>query len=285
MLEIKELSKSYGQVKALIDFSYVMKKGIYGILGTNGAGKSTLLNIITDNTVRDQGEILYDGEETRKLGKKFRRRVGYLPQQQGFYPQFTAREFLTYMGRLKGIGRKVIQEEVARRLEMVGLLEHADKKIGGYSGGMRQRVLLAQALLGEPDLIILDEPTAGLDPKERIRMRNFISAMGRDHTVLLATHVVSDIECIAREVLILNKGRLVKSGTPEVLIQEIEGLVKECYCTPEEMEQYQEQYGMGNIYQRQDGQVLRLVGENLPETFQSVPGNVNLEDVFLLYAN
>ncbi len=129
MLEIKELSKSYGQVKALIDFSYVMEKGIYGILGTNGAGKSTLLNIITDNTVRDHGEILYDGEETRKLGKKFRRRVGYLPQQQGFYPQFTAREFLTYMGRLKGIGRKVIQEEVARRLEMVGLLDHADKKL------------------------------------------------------------------------------------------------------------------------------------------------------------
>lgn len=283
MLEIKELSKSYGDTKALTDFTYSMEYGIYGILGVNGAGKSTLLNLITDNIRRDRGSICYNGEEIRKMGRCYRKHVGYLPQQQGFYPQFTAGEFLNYMGRLKGIAKKTLDAKVRHYLNVVGLSEAADRKIGGFSGGMKQRVLLAQALLGEPDIIILDEPTAGLDPKERIRMRNFIASLSQNHTVLLATHVVSDIECIAKEVLILNRGRLIKSGSPDTLMKELEGKVKECLCTHEQMEQYQKEYGLGTIRQRKEGKVLRLVGEALPDTFVPVK-EIELEDVFLYYA-
>ena len=283
MLELISLSKSYGATKALVDFTYTMEYGIYGILGVNGAGKSTLLNLITDNIKREHGEIKYNGKEVHKLGKQYRKQIGYLPQQQGFYPQFTAREFLIYMGRLKGIERPRLNAEVNKYLNIVGLSQVANKKIGGFSGGMRQRVLLAQALLGEPDIIILDEPTAGLDPMERIRMRNFIATLAQTHTVLLATHVVSDIECIAKEVLLLNEGKLVRSGSPNVLIHELEGRVRECLCNQNQIEQYQRQFGLGNIRQKKEGQVLRLVGKHLPPEFVPVK-EIELEDVFLYYA-
>lgn len=285
MLQIRELSKKYGNVKALSQFSYTFEYGIYGILGINGAGKSTLFQLITDNIARESGEILYKGSEIRKLGKHFRKKVGYLPQQQGFYPQLSARQFLGYMGSLKGISKKKIDEEVCQWLEKVGLGDVADQKLGNFSGGMRQRALLAQALLGEPEIIILDEPTSGLDPKERIRMRNFISDLGRNHCILLATHVVTDVECIAKEVLMMKRGKLVKVGTPQSIIHEMEGMVKECYCVPEEMERIQKEYGMGNIYQREEGQVLRIVGNEIPTGYKMVDVTPTLEDGFLFYAN
>lgn len=283
MLEIKELTKQYGTKVALDHFSYVFEKGVYGILGANGAGKSTLMNLLTDNIRRTSGEIFYNGGDILKMGAEYRAKVGYMPQQQGMYDQFSARRFLYYMASLKGIPRKETREQVEELLEVVNLTEDAHRKLGGFSGGMRQRVLLAQALLGKPEILILDEPTAGLDPGERIRIRNFISRVAQDRIVLLATHVVTDIECIANQVLLMKDGHLIKSNSPSDLIASIEGKAGERYCTPEEIEYYQSTFQIGNVFQRKDGQVLRLVGDNLPEGFEPVRGNLGLEDVFLYY--
>ena len=217
-LKIQNLSKHYGTKKALDTFSYTFQEGIYGILGANGAGKSTLMNLITDNVRRTEGSILYNGEEILRLGKKFRRQLGYMPQQQGMYEQFSARAFLLYMAEIKGMKRKQARAEVEQLLHLVNLEGDAHRKLGGFSGGMRQRVLLAQALLGNPQVIILDEPTAGLDPKERIRLRNHISLLSQNRIVFLATHIVSDIESIAHQVLLMKDGKLVSSGTPKELL-------------------------------------------------------------------
>ena len=196
MIEIKNLRKTYGKKVALKSFSYTFEDGIYGMLGANGAGKSTLMNLLTDNVKRDSGEILYDGKEILKMGGSYLEKVGYMPQQQGFYESFSARMFLVYM---------------------------AEKKIGGFSGGMKQRVLLAQALLGDPKLLILDEPTAGLDPKERVNLRNYIHQLSQNKIILLATHVVSDVESIADRILIMKAGELVADDTPEHLVRAVDG--------------------------------------------------------------
>ncbi len=281
-LTIESLNKTYGRVKALNDFSYTFTPGIYGILGANGAGKSTLFGLLTDTLSRQSGEILWDGKDILKSGRRFRKELGYMPQSQGYYPEMSAREFLFYMGELKGIPRREVADEADRVLALVGLKKVANRKLGQYSGGMRQRALLASAMLGSPDLLILDEPTSGVDPRERIRIRSIISALARDRIVLLATHVVTDVECIANQVLLMKKGRLVCSGTPEELIASMDGKVKEKLCTPEEIAMYQKQYGYGSLLQRQDGQVLRLVGDHLPEHLHMV-SDVGLEEVYLYY--
>ncbi len=222
-LEIKHLTKRYGDKTALDDFSYCFDAGIYGILGANGAGKTTLMNLITDNVRRDAGEILFNGTDVLKLGKRFRSVLGYMPQQQGMYPDFSARAFLLYMAELKEIPRKQAREQVEALLEMVNLQDAAHKKLGGFSGGMRQRVLLAQALLGDTAVLILDEPSAGLDPRERLRIRKYIAQLASDRIVFLTTHIVSDIESIAKDVLLMKQGKLVTHGTPEALIESVGG--------------------------------------------------------------
>ena len=227
-LRIEGLTKQYGQKKALDAFSVTFTEGLYGILGANGAGKSTLMNLITDNISRTSGEILFDGTDILKLGKAFRTKVGYMPQQQGFYEQFSGRAFLHYMAELKEIPRKQAKVQVEELLELVNLDGDAHRKVGGYSGGMKQRLLLAQALLGDPSILILDEPTAGLDPKERIRLRNYIADLGRNKIVLLATHIVSDIETIAGQVVLMQDGKLVRQGSVEELLEEM----KEKQVTP-----------------------------------------------------
>ncbi len=282
-LTIENLNKTYGRVKALNDFSYTFTPGIYGILGANGAGKSTLFGLLTDTLRHQSGEILWDGEDILKLGRSFRKELGYMPQSQGYYPEMSAREFLFYMGELKGIPRREVADEADRMLMMVGLKKVANRKLGQYSGGMRQRALLAAGMLGSPSLLILDEPTSGVDPRERIRIRSIISELARDRIVLLATHVVTDVECIANEVLLLKKGKLLCSGTPEELITSIAGKVAEKKCTPEEIVMYQKRYGFGSLYQRQDGQVLRLVGDRLPDEFGIVTDELGLEEVYLYY--
>lgn len=281
-LTIEKLNNTYGKVKALTDFSYIFTPGIYGILGANGAGKSTLFGLLTDTLHRQSGEILWDDKDILKLGRGFRKELGYMPQSQGYYPEMSAREFLFYIGELKGIPRKEVEGEVDRMLTLVGLKKIANRKLGQYSGGMRQRALLASAMLGSPSLLILDEPTAGVDPRERIRIRSIISEISQDRIVLLATHVVTDVECIANQVLLMKKGKLVLSGSPEELIVSMKGKVKEKLCTPEEIAVYQKQYGFGSLLQRQDGQVLRLVGDRLPENFTPV-SDVGLEEVYLYY--
>ncbi|MBO5460122.1 MAG: ATP-binding cassette domain-containing protein [Lachnospira sp.] len=290
-LELKNLKKTYGTVQALKGVSYTFTAGIYGILGANGAGKSTMINLITDNVSRDGtdgGEILFDGEDILKLGKDFRALVGYMPQQQGFYEDFSPKAFLKYMAEIKGLkGKnnegKSVNEQIDELIEVVNLTHVAYKKIGGFSGGMKQRVLLAQALLGNPKILILDEPTAGLDPKERIGIRNYIAELSKDKIILFATHVVSDIECIADHVLLIKKGEIVVTGTPVELIEQMHGKVAEITCTLDDVGKLQEQYKVGNIRQRRNGLALRLVGDKLPEEAVKVEDNIDLEDVYLYY--
>lgn len=217
-LRLTEVTKKYGNKLALDRFSYSFRPGIYGILGANGAGKSTMMNLITDNLRRDGGAITYNGREIREMGVAYRRVLGYMTQQQGLYEDMTAESFLVYMARLKEIPRKRVSEEVGRVLEMTNLTGVRHQKAGGFSGGMKQRVMLAQALLGDPKILILDEPTAGLDPKERARLRDHIYKLSRDRIVLLATHIVSDIEAVADRVLLMKEGKLLCSGTAEELI-------------------------------------------------------------------
>ena len=281
-IRIENLTKHYGATCALKDFSVTLKPGVYGLLGPNGAGKSTLMGLLTDTVKRESGRILWNGKDILKQGAKFRKEVGYMPQQQGYYEEFSAGRFLYYMAALKGLGRKQAKEEIFRLLEVVGLSDRLHKKMGSLSGGMRQRILLAQALLGDPKILLLDEPTAGLDPEERIRIRNYISALASDKIILLATHVVSDVESIAEQVLLLKKGELITGDTPSNLIERVRPFVTEILCEKEELAQYQENYAVSNITQKDGKLLLQLVGENIPGSGGTSP-RVCLDDVYLFY--
>ncbi len=210
-LKLTNIVKRYGKLTALDEFSVTFGPGIYGILGANGAGKSTLMNLISDNIKRDGGTITFDGEDILDMGSRFRAVLGYMPQQQGVYAGMTAESFVSYMGRLKGLHGKALAENVDEVLKLTNLDSVRHKKVGGFSGGMKQRVLLSQALLGDPKVLILDEPTAGLDPRE----------LAADRIVLLATHIVSDIESIADEVLLMKKGKLLKMAPPAELVSSL----------------------------------------------------------------
>ncbi len=217
MLTLENLSKSYGDKQALKGINLSLSEGIYGLLGPNGSGKSTLMNLITDNLMPTAGKVLWEGQEIRSLKAEYRKLIGYAPQQQGLYDSFSGRRFLSYMAALKGISKKEMKGEIERVLEFVNLQEAEKRPIGAYSGGMKQRILIAQAILGNPKLIVLDEPTAGLDPKERVNVREKIRLLSKERIILVSTHVVSDIESIATEILVLKAGELVLKGTVESL--------------------------------------------------------------------
>lgn len=261
-LEVRSLSKNYGKVQALKNVSFKIGTGVYGLLGPNGAGKSTMIRIITGSMRASSGEVLYNGSRIRENEKAYKKILGYVPQRQGMYDSFTAARFLEYMAVLKELKRKEIPEEVERVLKIVGLQEDALRRLGGFSGGMKQRVLIAQALLGDPRIIILDEPTAGLDPKERIKIRNFISRIGENRTILLATHVVSDVESIAREILLLGDGVLKEKGTPRELCAMLDGSVFECILPGQEgFDRVEAQFPVSNVLELPDGQIaVRVIG-------------------------
>lgn len=261
-LEVRSLNKKYGKVQALKNVSFKIDTGVYGLLGPNGAGKSTMIRIITGSMRASSGEVLYNGRRIRENEKAYKKILGYVPQRQGMYDSFTAARFLEYMAVLKELKRKEIPEEVERVLKIVGLQEDALRRLGGFSGGMKQRVLIAQALLGDPRIIILDEPTAGLDPKERIKIRNFISRIGENRTILLATHVVSDVESIAREVLLLGDGELKDKGTPRELCAMLDGSVFECILPGQEgFDRVEAQFPVSNVLELPDGQIaVRVIG-------------------------
>lgn len=217
MLELKKISKVYNEKCVLSDISLTLTDGIYGLLGPNGAGKSTLMNIITGNLPSDKGMVLWNNVEISKLKEAYRSLLGYAPQQQGLYDTFTGRRFLSYMGALKGISKKEIISEIERTASYVNLMEKIDMPINTYSGGMKQRLLIAQAMIGNPKLIIMDEPTAGLDPKERVRIRDKIKELSDGKIILIATHVVSDIQTIAKEIIIIKSGEIIAKDSVKSL--------------------------------------------------------------------
>lgn len=283
MLTINNLSKTYkkGTVKALDNFLAELDAGIYGLLGPNGAGKSTLMNIITENLNADSGKVLYNGKSIKQLGKEYRSVLGYMPQQQGLYDDFTLNRFLWYMAALKGLNKKEAKQKITDLLETVNLTEAAHKKLGSFSGGMKQRALIAQALLNDPKILILDEPTAGLDPKERIRIRNFISEIAEEKTVLISTHVVSDIEFIAKEIILLKSGKLVAKDTCNKLLEEIEHKVFEIETTMDRLKFYQDNYRISNLYHDGDKIVVRTVTDSPPQDEKITAVKPALEDLYL----
>lgn len=283
ILEFQNVTKKYGEKRALNHFTAKLTPGIYGLLGPNGAGKSTLMNLLTDNIKRTEGTICYNGEEILKLGSEFRAKIGYMPQQQGMYDHFSGERFLYYVASLKGVKRKQAGEQIDKYLNLVGLKKDSHRKLGGYSGGMRQRLMFVAAMLGEPEILILDEPTAGLDPEERIKIRNYVSELSGERIVILATHVVSDIECIASQILLLKQGELIAKDTPNQLIRSVADNIYEKSCDYRELKELMKYFPKGNVSQAAEGLRFRIVQEECPEGFENAEGTPNLEDVYLYW--
>lgn len=279
MLEIKGLTKKYKDKLALDNFTYTFEKGVYGLLGPNGAGKSTLMNILVDGIKKSGGDIRFNGKNITKLGYKYRDIIGYVPQQQGMYDSFTAEEFLNYIANLKGINKKEISDKVTEMLEFVNLENVRKKKLGGFSGGMKQRILIAQALINDPDILILDEPTAGLDPNERIRIRNLIAQISINKIVIIATHIVSDIEFIANKIIMLSAGKIIKNGSPSELLSEIDGYVFEEMIEKCNVEMYNQKYLVSGLMAgAQQVKIRYICNEKACNGHKVEP---NLEDYYL----
>ena len=279
---LENISKQYKKKHALKSFSATLNEGVYGLLGENGAGKTTLINTFVGILRGNSGTIRVDGQDVRALGKGFLSQIGYMPQYPIFYRDFTVKDFLLYMCALKDIPIHKAQDRVSELLATVNLTDAPDKKIGALSGGMRQRVGIVQAMLSNPKILILDEPTAGLDPSERIRFRNLISRFSQNRTILLATHIVSDVECIAREILLMKQGRLLMQGTPAALERNIEGKVWNVTAEPEDAALLADMYCVSNMKQDGGHFTLRIVADGCPVK-NAQPVWPNLEDVFLYY--
>ncbi len=284
MLELKleKVSKVYGSKRAVDGIDCSLSYGVYGLLGANGAGKTTLLRMICGILEATEGRITCEGMEIRKMGARYRRLLGYLPQNFGYYPEFTARKFLLYLAALKAIPREEASEKVEELLQLVDLEQVKDKKIKTFSGGMVRRLGIAQALLGDSEILILDEPTAGLDPKERIRFRNIISALSKERIIILSTHIVSDVEYIADKILLMKDGRLLSAGDIGQMLEQVRGKVWECCVRPEEAESYQAKFSVSNLRNTEQGVKLRIVSNVCPLP-EAVPADPDLEDVYLYY--
>lgn len=286
-LFINNISKSYGTNLALNQFSATLEHGIYALLGPNGSGKSTLMNILTDNLKADSGEITYtddsgNTENVLHMGVRFREKLGFMPQYPGLYPNFTVERFMWYMAALKGMKKDEAKKQIPEILAAVELDDVPKRKIGALSGGMKQRLTLAQAVLGDPEILILDEPTAGLDPKQRIAIRNYISKIAFNKIVLIATHVVSDIEFIARDIIMLKKGVIVDNAPPHELTKKIEGKVWNVPCAETDVQAMQDRFRVTNIARDENtGEVLlRILADEQP-TDRSKTVSPTLEDYYL----
>ncbi len=279
---IDRLTKQYGHKLAVDRVDLELHRGVYGLLGANGAGKTTLMRMLCGILTPTSGEIRWGGREIGSLGEEYRSLLGYLPQDFGYYPEFTAEKFLLYLAALKGLGKVQAGQKMLELLDLVGLSEERKHKIRTFSGGMKQRLGIAQALLNDPEILILDEPTAGLDPKERVRFRNLISACARDRIVLLSTHIVSDVEYIAGEILIMKEGRLIHRGAPDAITHEIDGKVWECRVDPARAEELCSRYNVGNLKNVGNKTILRIIGDEKPME-EAVPAEASLEDLYLYY--
>ncbi len=286
MLTLSHLTHVYPRAAspALDDVNLTLSPGVYGILGPNGSGKSTMMNLITDTFAPTGGSVLWNGTDIRRLGAGYRRLIGYSPQHQGLYDDFTANRFLWYMAALKGMKKADAARQIDALLRLVNLRDDAHKRLGAFSGGMKQRILIAQALLDDPKILILDEPTAGLDPRERIRIRNFLSEIAHDKIVLLATHVVSDVECIAGTVVLLKKGHVLAASPAHTLLDEIDGRVVALELAADEV------HGMSGFLvsnlavsgeNRVEARIVLPPGSPAPEGAR--PVRPTLEDVYLYH--
>lgn len=281
-LTITNLTKEFSGTRAVDSVNETLTRGVYGLLGVNGAGKTTLMRMLTTLLQPSSGSITWDGEDIFAMEGRFRSILGYLPQEFGFYPNFTVEDYLQYIASIKGLRPAVAKQRVKELLHQVGLSKARNKKMKNLSGGMKRRAGIAQAMLNDPKLLILDEPTAGLDPNERIRFRNLISELAEDRIVLLSTHIVSDVEYIAGKIFLMKDGRIAVSGTAQELTAAMPERVWVCQVSKARIDAYLKALKVSNVKTTPEGAELRIVSAEQPtdDAVQVVP---TLEDVFLCY--
>ncbi len=277
------LTKKFGSKTAVNALDITLSNGVYGLLGANGAGKTTLMRLLCNIQNPTSGKILLNDENIAELGEKYRDLLGYLPQHFRYYPDFSALDFLLYVSALKGLSERTARKRSKELLEAVGLWTDRTHKIRTFSGGMKQRLGIAQAMLNNPRILILDEPTAGLDPKERVRFRNLISAFSKGRIVILSTHIVSDVEFIAEDIMMMKSGEIVRFGAPKDMISEMDGRVWECMVPAALAEKYAAVYSISNLRNiNSDQAILRIIGDR-PPMKNAVKVRPTLEDLYLYY--
>jgi len=286
-LIIKNISKEFKDKIAVDKFSVTLSSGIYGLLGPNGSGKTTLMRILADVSSASSGDILVNGESKNKLGAEYRDLIGYVPQNIGFYKNFTAEKFLYYVAALKGVDKNIEKSKIDELLKFVNLEQDRKRRIGKFSGGMKQRLGIAQALLNDPKILILDEPTAGLDPNERIRFKNLIAQLSKGKIIILSTHIVSDIEFIANEVLVMKDGKLVEKSSLEEILDTVRGKVYTLSVNECDLDEVENKFKISSMIRNNSGINVRVVGDKKPNInkFKYIEEEPNLEDVFLYYFN
>ena len=281
-LEINNICKNYKDKVAVKNLNLCLESGVYGLLGANGAGKTTLMRMITTLLKPTSGNITYDGKDVIKMDENYRKLLGYLPQKFGYYPEFSAQDYLLYMASLKGLKPSYAKSKCKELLKAVSLYEVRKKKIKTFSGGMKRRLGIAQALINDPKILILDEPTSGLDPKERIHFRNIISELGKDKIVLLSTHIVSDVESIANNILIMKEGSIIANGTINELLKPIEDSVWTVEIEEKDIKKLERKYIISNMKNENRKILVRIISNNKPE-YTALKEEATLEDLFMYY--
>ena len=281
-LTLQNITKKYERVLVLNDISLTLKPGIYGLLGANGAGKTTLFRIICRLMEPTHGSIKFNGKNVNQQAEAYRTNLGFLPQDFSYYPDFTGMRFMLYIAAPKGLNNTVAKKRSLELLKQVGLEEMKDIKIRKYSGGMKQRLGIAQAMLNNPQILILDEPTVGLDPKERVKFRKLISSFANNKIVILSTHIVADVEYIADEIIVLKKGMILNKGTTDILLKEIQNHVWECFVNMDQINLFEDKFIVSNRKYTENGAVLRIISTNQP-ALNAKKVEPSLEDLYLYY--